>query len=310
MAKQLEPDGSSEYGNGPSAIPREDNLDAAAARIEELKQLLRKNALQYEETVQTLRETRQTVRRNYHGMVQLLIEVISLGDRFLGGHLKRTAEITWNFCRFAKLPKDGCYLHYYGALLHDIGLIGRSHHLTEIPPEQMPDQEYQEFRKHPVYGEKIISSIYNLKRTAAIIRSHHERYDGKGFPDQLRGSSITYGARVIRLVNDWDNMIYKYNMNITTATENLKAGTGTLYDPRITEKFLDFVPTWAKEHDQESSLVSIDSLKAGMFLKDDIILSNGLMLVPKGIILNQITIDKIHSFKSMLEDVHSFQVAY
>jgi len=294
----------------PSKEKETDLDEVAAVRIEELKQLLRKNAQQHRETVQTLRETRQTVRRNYHGMVQLLIEVISLGNRFLGGHLKRTAEITWNFCRSEKMPKEVCYLHYYGALLHDIGLIGRNPLLTDTPPEQMSDQMLKEYQNHTEYGEQIISSIYNLKRTADIIRSHHERYDGKGYPDQRHGNTIAYGARVVRVVNDWDNLIYKRNVPIRTALETIKSGSGSLYDPMIAEKFLHFIPAWAREHDQESSLVSLDALQVGMFLKDDIILSNGLMLVPKGIILNQTTIDKIQSFRSMIVDVHAVQVAY
>jgi len=311
LTEKQDSEGYNEYGNHALPKRKEPDLDEVAAqRIEELKLLLRKNAQQHRETVQTLRETRQTVRRNYHGMVQLLIEVISLGNRFLGGHLKRTAEITWNFCRSVRLSKDICYLHYYGALLHDIGLVGRNPHLTDTPPEQMPDHELQEYRKHTIYGEKIISSIYNLKRTAAIIRSHHERFDGNGFPDQLQGTAITHGARVVRIVNDWDNMIYKYNMSIQSAVESIKAGVGTLYDPRVAEKFLLFIPEWAREHDQEASVVSLESLQVGMFLKDDIILSNGLMLVPKGIILNQATIDKIRSFRSMIEDIHTVQVAY
>ena len=299
-----------EYGSTRSTKKQPDLDEIAAQRIEELKQLLRKNAQQHRETVETLRDTRKTVRRNYHGMVQLLIQLISLGNRFLGGHLKRTAELTWNFCRSTQMPKDICYLHYYGALLHDIGLVGRDPHLTDVPPSKMSDQELQEYRNHPIYGEKIISSVYNLRRTAAIIRSHHERFDGKGFPDQTQGSSITRGARVVCIINDWDNMIYKSNMSVQAALENIKAGAGSLYDPKIAEKFLLFIPEWAKDHDQEASIVSLDSLQVGMFLKDDIILSNGLMLVPKGIILNRETIDKINSFRSMIEDIHTVHVAY
>ncbi|MCF7914099.1 MAG: hypothetical protein K9L66_02925, partial [Spirochaetaceae bacterium] len=147
-----------------------ENLDeVAAARIEELKQIVRRNAEQHNETIKTLKETRKTVRRNYHRMVQLLIEVISLENRYLGGHLKRCAETTWHFCKHMQLPKDMCYLHYYGALLHDIGLVGKETELSGIPPEQLSDQQREEFRQHPLYGEKIISTVYNLKRTADII---------------------------------------------------------------------------------------------------------------------------------------------
>jgi len=289
----------------------EPNLDEeAAARIDELKQIIKKNSARHRETVRTLKETRKTVRRNYHGMVELLIEIISLGNRFLGGHLKRCAETTWNFCRTAQMPKDVCYLHYYGALLHDIGLVGKDPRLTDTPTEQLGDQALQDYQNHPLYGEKIISSIYNLKRTAAIIRSHHERFDGKGFPDQLQGGRIPYGARVLRLSNDWDNLLYKYGLKFDEAAERIQSGTGSLYDPKLSENFLKFVSSRARDTGKAASQVAIDELKEGMFLKDDILLSNGLLLVPHGAILDRQTLDKIESFRSMIVETQTVQVVF
>ncbi len=291
-------------GNEPSRTSASEtqNLDeVAAARIEDLKQIIHRNAEQHRETIHTLKETRKTVRRNYHGMVQLLIEVISLGNRYLGGHLKRCAETTWYFCKHMQIPKDVCYLHYYGALLHDIGLVGREAALSETPPEQLTDQQREEYAQHPIDGQHIISAIYNLKRTAAIIRAHHERYDGHGFPDKLAGTSIPFGARVVRISNDWDNLLYKYNLKVDAAAQSISSGTGTLYDPKIAEKFLSFATDWVKNREQEGNRVRIEDLEPGMFLKDDIVLTNGLMLVPHGMILDQSTIEKIHSFQSMID---------
>ena len=285
------------------------DLDAvAAARIDELKQIVKKNAEQHKKTIKTLKETRKTVRRNYHGMVQLLIEIISLGNRYLGGHLKRCAETSWHFCKYMQMPKDICYLHYYATLLHDIGLIGKDPALSEVPPEQFTDEQRAEFQQHPLYGQHIISAVYNLKRTAAIIRSHHERYDGHGFPDHLQGKSIPLGARVVRIVNDWDNLIYKYNLKVEEAVETISSGSGTIYDPKITARFITFAPNWIKDRESQGERIMIDSLAPGMYLKDDILLTNGLMLVPHGMILDQATIDKIHSFQSMIEGDHTFTV--
>jgi response regulator RpfG family c-di-GMP phosphodiesterase len=273
----------------------------AAARIDELKQIIHRNAEQHKETI-------KTVRRNYHGMVQLLIEVISLGNRYLGGHLKRCAETTWHFCTHMQIPKDICYLHYYGALLHDIGLVGREAALSEVPPEQLSDQQREEYVQHPIYGQHIISAVYNLKRTAAIIRAHHERYDGHGFPDKLGGASIPFGARVVRVTNDWDNLLYKYSLKVDEASQSMSSGAGTLYDPKIIESFLAFAPDWIKNREQSGKRIRLADLEPGMYLKDDILLSNGLMLVPHGMILDQSTIEKIHSFQSMIEGDHTVTV--
>jgi response regulator RpfG family c-di-GMP phosphodiesterase len=278
--------------------------------IEELKRIISKNEARFRETVRTLKETRTTVRKNYHGMVELLITVISLGNRFLGGHLKRCAQTTWDFCRELRIPNDVCDLLYYGALLHDLGMVGRDPRLTAVPSEQLSDEELQEFRNHPVYGEKIISSIYNLKRTAAVIRSHHERFDGKGFPDQLHGNSIPFGARVIRICNDWDNLLYKYGMSFEDAVEHIRSGAGSLYDPKITENFLIFIASRSRDGAAESSIVEINELRPGMFLKEDIVLSNGLLLVPHGVVLDTQTLEKIESFTSMIGENRRVQVVF
>jgi len=277
-------------------------------QVEELKRLLRRNREQYQRSVQQLKDTRRTVRRNYHGMVQLLIEVISLNNRYLGSHLKRCAEMSWHFSRFDQKPKDICYLHYYGALLHDIGMVGKSPLLSSTPSEELSDQDLQLYRQHPQDGERIISAIYNLKRTATIIRAHHERYDGRGFPDQIQGSAIPYGAQLIRLVNDWDNLLYKYGYSQEESINRIDSGKGSLYNPDMADRFLRFIPTWSKEYSSEGTLVSLSSLKVGMFLKDDIVLNNGLLLVPHGIVLDEETIAKIDSFSSMLPEDQEVRV--
>ena len=162
-----------------------------------------------------LKHTVKTLRRNFQGMVQLLTETISLDNLFLGSHLNRTAEMTKAFCEFLKLPKDIIYLNYYAALLHDIGMVGSQSSVIENIYSEMNDEDKIIFEEHPVIGFKIINSIYNLKSIASIIRSHHENYDGSGFPDRLASGEIPKESRVIRIINDYD--IYKFKLSLTTA---------------------------------------------------------------------------------------------
>ncbi|MEA1911192.1 MAG: HD domain-containing phosphohydrolase, partial [Spirochaetota bacterium] len=194
-----------------------------AILIEENKQLKEKAA--------TLKKTVKTLRRNFQGIVQLLTETISLDNRFLGGHMKRTAEMTKAFCEFLKLPKDIVYLNYYGALLHDIGLVGLNSDIIEKITDNLSVSDKKIFLEHPARGYEIINSIYSLKRTASSIRSHHENYDGTGFPDKLASGEIPKEARIIHIINDYDINRFKHSLTPKEACSKMALKSGTIYDP-------------------------------------------------------------------------------
>ncbi|MFP4179540.1 MAG: HD-GYP domain-containing protein [Spirochaetaceae bacterium] len=280
------------------------------SETEELRKKLHSKEQEYERAKERFKQMKNTIRRNYEGVVNLLTEVISLSDRFLGGHLKRCAETAKAYSMYLQHPKDVVYLHYYSALLHDIGLVGKDTSIITLPREQLNESQWEAFELHPAEGEEIIGSIYNLKRTAAIIRAHHERYDGSGFPDRLSGEAIPYGARITSLVNDWDILAYKHKLSHEEVLGKIEEGSGSLYDPKLVETFLPFIADWKKRHGNTSSEIPLDELKPGMYLEEDIVLSNGLMLLPHGLILDEQAIEKLHSFSSMLERKKSFKVVF
>lgn len=280
------------------------------SELEELQKKLEQKEKEYDKAKERFNQLKKTIRRNYEGVVQLLTEVISLSDRFLGGHLKRCAEMSKSYSTYLQHPKDVVFLHYYSALLHDIGLVGKETSIITLPREKLNEVQWEAFELHPVEGEEIIGSIYNLKRTAAVIRAHHERYDGSGFPDHLAADAIPYGARIIALVNDWDILVYKHRLSMEEAVGSIQGGAGSLYDPKLVESFVPFISEWSDKHGNESREVSLEELKPGMFLEEDLILTNGLLLVPNGMALDPPTIAKIHSFSSMLGNRKSFTVVF
>lgn len=277
--------------------------------ISEISALKKENSELIKKTT-SLKHTVKTLRRNFQGIVQLLTETISLDNLFLGSHLNRTAEMTKAFCEYLKLPKDIIYLNYYAALLHDIGLVGAKPVVIETVYEEMKDEDKKIFEEHPVLGFKIINSIYNLKRIASIIRSHHENYDGTGFPDKLASGEIPKESRVIRIINDYD--IYKFKLSITTEEACLKIEeeSGTMYDPDLVVKFQSFISHFEENNKGSSKSINYEDLKPGMYLNQDIILSNGLLLIPSGVILDKIMIGKIQSFSSMIMGHGLIQVTY
>jgi HD-GYP domain-containing protein (c-di-GMP phosphodiesterase class II) len=287
--------------------PEEEN-EALKKELKETKAKLKKREEEYRQAQKKFKEIRSTVRRNYQGMVQLVIEIVSLDNRFLGGHLKRCSELAKAFGEHRQYPKDYVYLLYYSALLHDIGMVGKSPSLVSRPESELSGDELSSYRAHPIEGEEILRAIYNLKRTAAVVRSHHERWDGSGFPDRLTRTEAALGARIVGIINSWDNLLYKHGFSPEDALKQMKKGSERLFDPELLESFLGFVTEWMQNRSGEETNVSVDELEPGMVLQEDVLLSNGLLLVPHGMILDAQTVGKIRSFSKMLAGKKRFRV--
>ena len=263
-----------------------------------------------EQKIRDLKEVRKTLRHNFHGMVQLLVETISLSNRYLGGHLKRTSMMVKVFREKQELSKDAVFLAYYAALLHDIGLVGEDACIIEKPRDELSVQEEDLYLNHPVRGFDIVNAIYNLKRIAASVRSHHENYDGTGFPDGLIGKEIPEEARLLHIVDDYDHYRFKYSLTPQKASEKLDAGSGVLYDGKILNQFKSFIDLYYQDKTNKAKILNFDKLEPGMYLDEDIILSNGVLLAPKGILLDDIAIAKFKSFSSMLRGEQACRVIY
>lgn len=246
-----------------------------------------------------LKAIKGTCRRNFQDMVNLLTSVISLSSPFLGGHLRRVAETSKELLRKI-LPEDKetSYAVYYAGLLHDLGLVGMSEEIITAPPGTLPPETLEEYRKHPVRGENIINTVYDFKRIARLIRHHHEDYNGKGYPDQLSGKDIPMGARIIRVVNDFDNRLYKNGDSMAKALEELQQYGGIYYDPEVLEQFGLLLRSQIRSQGEKP--VAIKDLREGQFLLDDIYLENGMLLIPRGVFLNTTKMNKIKSFSALL----------
>lgn len=265
---------------------------------EELKQVQ-----SLKEEIQSLRGIKKTLRRNFQDMVGLLTTTISQTNNFLGGHIKRVSVLSKSFAEYMRYDKDIIYRIYYGALLHDIGMVGYPENIISAPVSSLSEADLVLFKKHTLIGEKMISSAYDLRQTALIIRSHHEEFSGDGFPDGIAGSEIPIGARITRLANDYDNFIYKNKIKASEAVTKLKERAGYIYDPKLATYFIKFIKTNVDKQEKSAKPAGIPltQLQAGMYMAEDICLQNGMLLIPKGVILDSIMLAKINSFESLLD---------
>lgn len=179
-------------------------------------------------------------RRAYVGIVATLIEAIEAKDRFNRGHSRRVADLAVRFGCHLGLPERERELLETGAKLHDIGKIG-------IPEEilnkkgKLTDEEYEVIKSHPVIGEQIILPLEFLAEARPIVRHHHERYDGAGYPDGLVGDEIPRAAAILSIVDAYDALVsdrpYRDGLPPARALQILDEGAGTQWDPDLIREF-------------------------------------------------------------------------
>lgn len=125
-------------------------------------------------------------------------------------------------------------------LLHDIGKIGISDSLLN-KPSPLREEEYELIKEHPIIGEQIVKEIKFLELGVPLIRHHHERYDGKGYPDGLEGEKIPLLARILTVADAFDAMVstrpYRRALTFGEAKKELEQKAGTQFDPRIVKIF-------------------------------------------------------------------------
>ena len=126
-------------------------------------------------------------------------------------------------------------------MLHDIGKIGIRDGVL-LKPSKLNDDEYNDIKRHPAKGEAIVSALAFLKEEAKMIRHHHERFDGKGYPDGISGLAIERGARILAVADSFDamieNRVYRQALGTNAACEELKKNKGTQFDPEIVDALL------------------------------------------------------------------------
>ncbi|MEK3883458.1 HD domain-containing phosphohydrolase [Paenibacillus sp. PL2-23] len=173
-----------------------------------------------------------------------LAAALDARDAYTAGHSERVAQFSVLIGQHAGWDEPQVELIRKTALLHDIGKIGVRDAVL-LKEGRLTDEEFHQIKQHPILGENIIKQIEPADEMAPFlpgIRSHHERYDGKGYPDGLAGADIPLLGRVIAIADAYDAMTsdrpYRKGMTIERALSILEEGRGTQWDPDLTDIFL------------------------------------------------------------------------
>jgi HD-GYP domain-containing protein (c-di-GMP phosphodiesterase class II) len=202
----------------------------AAAAIE--------NARLYEDLRATFRQT-----------IEGLARAIDKMDRYTAGHSERVATYATYLALKLGLPPEVVEIVRQSALMHDIGKIGCVMNLNK--PGKLTQDEYEMFKRHPVFGKDILDPIKFLHPLVPGVHLHHERWDGRGYPLGLKGKDVPLIARIIAVADTYDAMTsdraYRRALPHEVAVGEIERCSGTQFDPDVSHSFTGGLEQWREE---------------------------------------------------------------
>jgi HD-GYP domain-containing protein (c-di-GMP phosphodiesterase class II) len=213
-----------------------EQLIVFARELGELYRLERARSAELERVLASLQET-------YIATMKSLAQVIEAKDSTTRGHLDRTQRYGLALARRVD-PEIVTAELGYGFFLHDIGKVGIPEHIL-CKRGPLSVEEWEVMRTHPVLGAQIVAPIAFLQGAVELVRHHHERFDGRGYPDGLAGTDIPLAARVFAVADSFDAMTsdrpYRGAMAVERALAEIEGGRGTQFDPEIVRIFVQMI---------------------------------------------------------------------
>jgi putative nucleotidyltransferase with HDIG domain len=184
------------------------------------------------------------LRRLTMGSMQALARAVDAKSSWTAGHSARVMRIALSIARCMELDKDRIDRLQQAALLHDIGKIGIRAAILD-KPGKLTDEEFAIIRQHPVIGDNILSPIEAFRDIIPIVRQHHERWDGNGYPDGLAGEAISLEARILTVADVYDAMAsdrpYRSGMALSKVLSTIESESGHQFDPAVVVVFLEMM---------------------------------------------------------------------
>ena len=199
-------------------------------------------------------------------IAQTLGQAATLRDHETGEHNLRVTYIAGCFGEDLGLDKATLQTLMKGAFLHDVGKIGIKDSIL-LKNGSLDEEEWKEMQLHPIYGKELLENMPWFKEATAVVMYHHEKYDGTGYPEKLKGKEIPLVARVFAIIDVFDALLnarpYKKAFCLEETLKILQDGSSTHFDPELLEKFLLNAPKYAQDiaNKTENELQSMLEMK-------------------------------------------------
>lgn len=193
-----------------------------------------------------LADSKELLEKSYLESIEVLRRTVEVKDVYTRGHSDRVSEYSLLIGEKLNLPPEQMKTLKIGALFHDIGKIGIPDAIL-LKTDKLTDDEYSEIKNHPAIGAHILSNASIFADIIPIVKHHHERYDGKGYPARLAGEDIPYLARIVAVADTFDAMTsrrsYRQALDFDYTTNEIERCKGTQFDPAIADVFLEILRT-------------------------------------------------------------------
>lgn len=210
--------------------------------VYELNELKASLEIQVESRTKELDYEKQSYEELTLETLSSLAEVVDAKDHYTNGHSFRVAAYARGLAMHLGLSEDECEKIYFAGLIHDVGKIGISESIL-TKPGKLSNEEFEAIKAHSALGSSILKGIKHYKIFEEVARSHHERYDGNGYPDKLAGDKIPYAARIVAVCDSFDAMTsdrsYRKALSDGQALVELKTYKGKQWDPKIVVAFIE-----------------------------------------------------------------------
>jgi response regulator RpfG family c-di-GMP phosphodiesterase len=269
------------------------DTQAMNARLAELNKELETQVAQVARQNTQLQQLLAEQDENLRQSVELCLQTIQTFHPTLGNRARRVQALCRALGQRAELSPAQQQVLEISAAIHDIGLIGLPRQLIkrwEDSPQNLNEDERALIRHHPVLGQELAGFVHRLQSVGSIIRSHHERFDGSGYPDGLKGAAIPWLSRLLAVAVAFAES----QLASKEAAELICQGSGSSFDPEAVRIFQRAAPSAAVPGKQRE--VSLTELAPGMVLAQGIYSENGVLLIPDGQRLTSTYIDKLLNY--------------
>lgn len=278
---------------------------AMNAQLQQLNRSLQEQLRRQADQSRQLAALNQALEQNLHRSVQLCLRTMQTFYPQLGAQARRVHELACCLADGLKLAGTERQVFELAAWLHDIGLVGVPRRLISLwlkAPHSLSRDERALIQQHPVLGEELAGFVHHLAEVGAVIRAHHERFDGRGYPDQLAGEAIPWLGRLLAVVVSF----VQTELNRGDAETHVRTEAGAAFDPEAVRVLLRYLPQ-AKPPRREREVL-LSELAPGMVLAKSIYTAHGLLLVPEGQVLTEAAIAKVQSHNRLAPIPQTFTV--
>lgn len=187
----------------------------------------------------------EVIKKQFLGIMEALNNALQAKHQYTLGHSKRVGQLSKILAeKIALTEKDVREIHI-GGVFHDIGKIGVEDFILN-KPDKLTTEEFEKIKMHPIIGEEILKPITEMESLIAIVKHEHEKWNGTGYPDKIKGEKIPLGARIVALCDAFDsittNRSYRKAEKVDFAIEEISKNAGTQFDPDIAKVFTEIMP--------------------------------------------------------------------